>query len=77
MSYYGKPTSMSLGLDGIFFSNKNPVLCPIKTCSIIADSKNTTGNVQAKNIGSPPFAKYMVYSNQQNIMGYKNYNFTL
>ena len=72
MSYQAKATPINLGLDGIFFSNKNPVLCPIKTCSIIADSKNTTGNVEAKNIGSPPISKFMVYSNQQNILGYKN-----
>jgi hypothetical protein len=38
--YYGvKPKPVDLGTDSDFFTNSNPVLCPVKDCVVVAEAK--------------------------------------
>jgi len=42
MNYQGVPKIMKIGNAKMFFTNKNPILCPIQSCSIIGWKNKTT-----------------------------------
>lgn len=73
MNYQGVPKIMKIGNAKMFFTNKNPILCPIQSCSIIGWKNKTTQSSVEVSIAN----NFEVFSNQQNILGYKNIDFQL